>query len=118
MQQGRLAQEALDMAETGQTELGKAELKHLGRAAAAGRAAQDKLVLHNQRLVFRLAWNYHRSYGEAHGVGIADIVNAGVAALVDSAREFDPSKGARFATFAWRRVQGAILRYLDRNGRF
>jgi RNA polymerase sigma factor FliA len=45
---------------------------------------------------------------KAH-IGFDDLVAMGRLGLAEAASRFDPSKGASFRTFAWYRVQGAIL---------
>src|SRR6202034_3072354 len=46
------------------------------------------------------------------GVEMDDLVQAGVIGLLQSADRFDPRRGVKFQTFAYRRVQGAMLDYL------
>jgi RNA polymerase sigma factor FliA len=41
-----------------------------------------------------------------------DLTQAGVFGLIDAIEKFDPARGLRFATFAWRRVSGAMIDYL------
>jgi RNA polymerase sigma factor for flagellar operon FliA len=45
---------------------------------------------------------------KAH-IGYDDLVAMGRLGLAEAASRFDPAKGASFRTFAWYRVQGAIL---------
>lgn len=47
-------------------------------------------------------------------VDFDDLVSLGQAGLVEAASRYDPQKGASFATFAWYRVQGAIIDGLRR----
>jgi len=45
----------------------------------------------------------------------AELISLGDLGLVEAASRFDPGAGVKFATFAWYRVQGAILDGLRRN---
>lgn len=47
-------------------------------------------------------------------VDFDDLVSLGQAGLVEAASRYDAGKGASFATFAWYRVQGAIIDGLRR----
>lgn len=47
---------------------------------------------------------------------IDDLISIGTAALIEAARRFDPTRGARFATFAYHRVNGAMLDALRSTG--
>ena len=48
-------------------------------------------------------------------VDLDELIALGNAGLAEAAHRFDPSKGASFATFAWYRVQGAIVDGLRRS---
>jgi RNA polymerase sigma factor for flagellar operon FliA len=48
-------------------------------------------------------------------VELAELVALGNAGLAEAAQRYDPDRGATFATFAWYRVQGAILDGLRRS---
>jgi RNA polymerase sigma factor FliA len=48
-------------------------------------------------------------------VEFEELVAIGNAGLAEAASRYDPSKGASFATFAWYRVQGAIVDHLRRS---
>jgi Sigma-70 region 2 len=51
---------------------------------------------------------------------VGPVKTAGIDGLVEAATRFDPSRGVQFSTYAWQRIRGAILNYLDassvRNG--
>jgi RNA polymerase sigma factor for flagellar operon FliA len=46
------------------------------------------------------------------GIEVDDLVGAGMIGLIDAADKFDPSRGARFRTYAERRIRGSILDHL------
>ena len=49
------------------------------------------------------------------GVDVENLESAGVLGLVEAARQFDPSRGIAFTTYAYPRIRGAILDELRRN---
>ena len=59
-----------------------------------------------QGLVRSLALKIHR--GLPRRIDLEDLIGYGQIGLVEAAREFDPARGARFATFAYYRIRGAI----------
>ena len=68
---------------------------------------QSDLIADNQGLVHSLAWRIHRKVA-AH-VELDDLVGYGQVGLAEAARDFDPTRGVKFTTFAYYRVRGAIL---------
>jgi Sigma-70 region 2 len=60
---------------------------------------------------FKRAATYDLGIGKPLHVG--PVKTAGIDGLVEAATRFDPSRGVRFSTYAWPRVRGAILNYLD-----
>ena len=67
-------------------------------------AAREKLILHNLRLVSHIVRKY---YGTAKNQ--EDLVSIGSIGLVKAVDSFDPDNGARFATYAAKCIQNAIL---------
>jgi RNA polymerase sigma factor FliA len=59
-----------------------------------------------QGLVRSLALKIHR--GLPRRIELDDLIGYGQIGLVEAAREFDPARGIRFATFAYYRIRGAI----------
>ncbi len=81
-----------------------------GRPVTAERAcspAQQQLVNSCQGLVRSLAWKVQRKL-PPH-VELDDLIAFGQVGLVEAARDYDPSWGTRFITYAHYRVRGAIL---------
>ena len=77
-------------------------------------AIDGPLAARHLTLVACIARDVHKNLPP--GVSLDDLVGAGNLGLVESARRFDPAKGASFSTFARHRVRGAItdsLRRLD-----
>ena len=66
--------------------------------------ARQKLILHNLRLVSHIVRKY---YGTAKNA--EDLVSIGTIGLVKAVDTFDPENGARFATYAAKCIQNAIL---------
>lgn len=60
-----------------------------------GRAAKQRMVQSNMRLVISIA----RKYSNV-GVGLQDLVQEGSIGLSRAAEKFEPSKGFKFSTYA------------------
>lgn len=82
----------------------KAERECFERLAAGDRAARDKLIEHNLRLVAHIIKKY---YALAHDQD--DLISIGTVGLIKAVNTFDSSKGSRFATYASRCIENAIL---------
>ncbi len=67
----------------------------------------DDLVASHAPLVKRIA--YHLLSRLPGSVQVDDLIQAGMLGLLEASRRYDPSQGASFATFAERRVRGAML---------
>lgn len=74
---------------------------------SSNRAREQQLADSCQALVRTIAWQVHRRM-PAH-VEIDDLISYGQVGLAQAAKKFDPSHGASFTTFAFRRIRGAIL---------
>ena len=73
-------------------------------------ALRNEIVLSNMGLVRACALsmrNMYIKFGE-----VDDVVNEGVLALMDAIETYDPTKGAKFETFASLKVRGAIIDYI------
>ena len=66
---------------------------------AAGKRAEDSLVLHNLRLVVALAKKIRTK------IPIEDLVQYGIIGLVEAVRLFDPTLGYTFSTYAYYRIR-------------
>lgn len=81
--------------------------------SVSGYLRQAELAAREERILSNLALVKH-ALGRLTlklplGVDTESLESAGVAGLVEAANRFDESAGASFATFAYRRIQGAIL---------
>jgi len=91
---GRQAQARLDAA----PRIPPAARRSLRRIAAWGRAAQERLILHNLRLVVH--WAQRMTARRAGGPARDDLIQAGAIGLITAVRRFDPRRGTRFSTYA------------------
>jgi RNA polymerase sigma factor for flagellar operon FliA len=66
----------------------------------------QQLMEEHQGLVRSLAWAMRRSLPE--NVDIEDLIGYGQVGLAEAARDFDPSLGHQFSTFAYYRIRGAM----------
>lgn len=73
-------------------------------------SARDELVLHNMRLVMKIANRYRNC-----GMGIEDLISNGTVGLLKAIEKFDSSRG-KFATHARWWINKYILTGLNQNG--
>lgn len=66
--------------------------------------AREKLILHNLRLVSHIVRKYYSTAPNAE-----DLVSIGTIGLAKAVDTFQVEKGARFATYAAKCIQNAIL---------
>ena len=72
-------------------------------------AARDKLIRHNLRLVAHIVKKYYASSTDQE-----DLISIGTIGLIKAVNSFDNTKGARFATYAARCIENAILPQMRR----
>ncbi len=77
-----------------------------GRPTPAG-FDPDQLVLSHAELVKRIA--FHLVSRMPPSVEVDDLIQAGMIGLLDAARNYSPSRGASFETYAGIRIRGAML---------
>lgn len=68
--------------------------------------ARNRLILDNQKLVYKIAHKIHRSYPH---LDFDDLNSAGTVGLIRAADRYDPETGNKFSTFAYQKIRGAIL---------
>ncbi len=76
-------------------------------------ARRDRLILEHLPLVRHLVGRLAAELPQ--GVDVENLEAAGVLGLVEAATNYDPTREARFKTFAYLRVRGAVLDELRRN---
>ncbi len=78
-------------------------------------AAPDpaKLVSDHLGLVRKIAWHVHGKVSTA--IEIADLIQIGMIALLEAARQFEERGTAAFATYATLRIRGAMIDQLRRH---
>ena len=80
------------------------EREYLERWAKGDLEARNILVEHNLRLVAHIVRKYYGS-----SAGEEDLISIGTIGLIKSVDSYDAENGARFATYAARCIQNAIL---------
>ena len=80
------------------------ERECLEKIKMGDRAARNKLVEHNMRLVAHIIKRYYSSTREQE-----DLISIGMVGLIKAASTFDYEKGTRFATYASRCIENEIL---------
>ena len=73
---------------------------------AGDKAARDKLVEHNLRLVAHVVKKYYAAREDQD-----DLISIGTIGLIKAVSSFDPDKGARLSTCAARCIENEILMY-------
>ena len=71
---------------------------------AGDAAAREKLIRHNLRLVAHICKKYY-----AGNSAQDDMISIGTIGLIKAVDTFDPAKGKRFASYASRCIENAIL---------
>jgi RNA polymerase sigma factor for flagellar operon FliA len=84
----------------------------LASYAVAREVDHHQLVIQHAPLLKRIA--YHLISRLPPSVQIDDLLQAGVVGLLEAARNYDPSQGASFETYASIRIRGAMLDELRR----
>ncbi|MBE6886583.1 MAG: sigma-70 family RNA polymerase sigma factor [Ruminococcaceae bacterium] len=82
----------------------KEERECFERAAEGDKAARNRLIEHNLRLVAHVVKKYNVPPQQQE-----DLVSVGTIGLIKAVSSFDFRRGARFATFAARCIENAIL---------
>ena len=82
------------------------EQRYLELAAAGDLAARNILIERNLRLVSHIMKKYYTRTADQE-----DLLSIGTIGLIKAIESFDPSKGARLATYAARCVENEILMY-------
>ena len=82
----------------------KEERECLERIRAGDTTAKNTLIEHNLRLVAHIVKKYYAISGEQE-----DLISIGTIGLIKAASTFDYDKGTRFATYASKCIENAIL---------
>ncbi|MFI9820477.1 RNA polymerase sigma factor RpoD/SigA [Streptomyces sp. NPDC052013] len=88
----------------------KEEIRELPRTGERWRA-YECLVLHNQRLVWKIAQGF-----QGHGLDIEDLVQHGTLGLMRAVRKFDATKGFKLSTYATWWIKQSITRAIADEG--
>jgi len=83
------------------------EEKELKKLAEGDKAAKDKLIKHNMRLVAHIVKKYNKP-----NVDNEDLISIGAIGLIKAIESFDPEKKTRLATYAARCIENEILMHL------
>ena len=78
----------------------------LSRLAEGDPDARNVLIEHNLRLVAHIIKKYYTRSGDQE-----DLISIGTIGLIKGISSFDPSRGARLATYAARCIENEILMY-------
>lgn len=94
------------------------EERELAAQVAKGdKAALQKLIHCNLRLVLHILKDYTGSVKFSSGMTAADLMQEGNIGLIRAAEEFDGTRGVRFSTYAAFHIRQHIVRALEYHGR-
>ena len=82
-------------------------MKEVATYAAQQRGDREELITRHAPLVKRIA--YHLISRLPPSVQVEDLIQSGMVGLLEAARNYDPSQGASFETYAGIRIRGAML---------
>jgi len=88
-----------------------AAIRRLRRALRRYLAARDRLVMHNLRLVHRLAWDH-----PDRGIAKRDLVQEGIIGLIRAAEKYEFRRGFRFTTYAYPWINQHLQRATENRG--
>ena len=80
------------------------EIEAFAALRAGDRSAREKIIRHNLRLVAHVAKKYYAQPGDQE-----DLISIGTIGLMKAVDTFDTTRKARFATYASRCIENAIL---------
>ena len=80
------------------------EIEAFAALQAGDRSAREKIIRHNLRLVAHVAKKYYAQPGDQE-----DLISIGTIGLMKAVDTFDTTRKARFATYASRCIENAIL---------
>ena len=80
------------------------EIETIAALRAGDRSAREKIIRHNLRLVAHVAKKYYAQPGDQE-----DLISIGTIGLMKAVDTFDTTRKARFATYASRCIENAIL---------
>lgn len=78
------------------------------------KSEHEHLIKDNQGLVYHLAARIFRNLPVRHEFD--DLVGYGMVGLAEAAKSFEPTRGAKFSTFAFFRIRGAIFDGVSETG--
>lgn len=89
--------------------------KRIKKGGADGKAALDKMVVSNLRLVISIANDYAKN-GEKYCISLSDLIQEGSIGLMHAAEKFEWNKGFKFSTYASWWIRQSITRFLEDKG--
>jgi RNA polymerase sigma factor for flagellar operon FliA len=85
----------------------------LATYTAVQEKGSDEMVMQHASLVKRIA--YHLMNRLPPNVQVEDLIQAGMIGLLEASRNYDPSQGASFETYAGIRIRGSMLDEIRRS---
>jgi RNA polymerase sporulation-specific sigma factor len=79
------------------------------RMAEGDEEAREEIIISNRPLVFWMARKFH-----VRPDVYPDIIQEGMVALLKAVDNFDPQRGIKFSTYAFYRIKGHMVNYIQR----
>ena len=73
--------------------------------------AREELIVSYRPLVYWIASKIHVNDREIK----QDMIQEGLLALIKAVDKFEPSRGFKFSTYAWHKIHGQIVNFLERS---
>lgn len=105
VQQGLIAQDIIEIVDSGHREVTSEEREKLELCIAEGNDAREIIIESNLRLVVSIAKRYL-----GRGMQFEDLIQEGNMGLMKSVPKFDPTRGFKFSTYATWWIRQAITR--------
>lgn len=87
----------------------RTERRHMQVTANKGQEALETMVNHNLQFAMSRVGRYKRANNRAKRIGFAEMLSVANIGLIMAARQFDPSQGRKFTTYATYHIDGQIL---------
>lgn len=90
------------------------EIELANKIKVGDKAAKEKMINHNLKLVVSIAKKYH---GKGKSLDFMDLIQAGNIGLIKAVAKYDPNLGYKFSTYATWWIRQSITRSIADEGR-
>lgn len=76
---------------------------------------RNNLIISNISLAKKIAINFYRNH-KSYNISLDEIKSYAYIGLIDAVEKYDPTRGYAFSTYGSKRIYGAIIDYLRKEG--